>query len=299
MNVTIRLAQAADAPAMLAVSRAAFAARRPADPPPAALGDTLADYERSLEAGWGVVAESEGRIVGSLLIAPDGDLVTLRRVSVRPEAAGNGVARDMVGGAAFLAADAGFARIELACRPEFPELAAWWREHGFEHLRDDAGLLILGRDLPVALDIPTADDMRALGRRIAALLKPGDVIIATGDLGAGKTTLTQGLGEGLGVEGPVTSPTFVISRIHRSSSDGPDLVHVDAYRMGGVGELADIDLDATLSTSVTLVEWGEGIAEWLSEDRLEIIIDRGDVRHVTITGVGPRWAGALEPLRKP
>ena len=97
------------------------------------------------------------------------------------------------------------------------------------------------------------------------------------------------------------SPTFVLSRIHPSAGAGPSLVHVDAYRMTDAGELADIDLDATLPEAVTLVEWGEGLAEWLSEDRLEIDIDRqagDDARYVTLTGVGPRWAGALEPLRR-
>ena len=159
----------------------------------------------------------------------------------------------------------------------------------------------MGRDLPVILDVPTADDMQSLGRRLAGLLRGGDLIVATGDLGAGKTTLTQGIGAGLGVGGPITSPTFVLSRVHPSLADGPDLVHVDAYRLGDSSELADIDLDETLARSVTIVEWGTGLAEWLSDSRLEIDIVRGqagDTRTVYLTGVGHRWAGALDDLRE-
>ncbi|MDO5094009.1 MAG: tRNA (adenosine(37)-N6)-threonylcarbamoyltransferase complex ATPase subunit type 1 TsaE [Propionibacteriaceae bacterium] len=296
----VRLATAADAPEMLRVAQAAFSARRAVEPPPEALSDTLADVQRALESGWGVCAFAGNSLVGSLLIARDGESATLRRVSVLPEAAGHGVARAIVTGAVALAADAGLRRVQLLCRREFPELAAWWREHGFEVVAETEAGLILGRDLPVVLTVATADDMRRLGTTLAGLLRVGDLIIASGDLGAGKTTLTQGIGEGLGVAGPVISPTFVISRIHPSLGEGPDLVHVDAYRMGDAGELADIDLDTTLERAVTLIEWGQGLAEWLSDERLEIDIDREageDHRRVTLTGLGPRWAGALEHLR--
>ncbi|BCR80554.1 tRNA (adenosine(37)-N6)-threonylcarbamoyltransferase complex ATPase subunit type 1 TsaE [Arachnia rubra] len=300
-TLQVRLATAADAPGMLRVSQTAFSARRPAGPPPAALSDSLADVERALAKGWGVCAFDGGRMVGSLLVARDGETATLRRVCVLPDAAGRGVAKAMVGGAVSLAVDAGLRRVELLCRPEFPELAKWWSEHGFTLVRQNTDGLVLGRDLPVGITVPTPGAMQALGVELAGLLRAGDVIIATGGLGAGKTTLAQGIGEGLRVEGPVISPTFVLSRIHPSAGAGPSLVHVDAYRMTDAGELADIDLDATLPEAVTLVEWGEGLAEWLSEDRLEIDIDRqagDDARYVTLTGVGPRWAGALEPLRR-
>ncbi|WP_435110825.1 tRNA (adenosine(37)-N6)-threonylcarbamoyltransferase complex ATPase subunit type 1 TsaE [Nocardiopsis synnemataformans] len=143
----------------------------------------------------------------------------------------------------------------------------------------------------------TDDAMRTLGRDLAALARPGDLLILSGPLGAGKTTLTQGLGEGLGVRGSVTSPTFVISRIHPSLTGGPDLVHVDAYRLGGPDEIDDIDLDMTLPDSVTVVEWGEGVAEGLSDDRLEIRIQRhpDDTRSVHLRAVGARWTGADLP----
>lgn len=147
----------------------------------------------------------------------------------------------------------------------------------------------------------TDDAMRALGRDLAALARPGDLLILSGPLGAGKTTLTQGLGAGLGVRGSVTSPTFVISRVHPSLVGGPALVHVDAYRLGGPDEIDDIDLDMTLPDSVTVVEWGEGVAEELSEDRLEIRIERhhDDTRTVRLRAVGDRWARADLPRGGP
>lgn len=139
--------------------------------------------------------------------------------------------------------------------------------------------------------LPTAEDTRAWGERLGAVLRAGDLVVLTGDLGAGKTTLTQGIAEGLGVRGPVTSPTFVIARVHPSLVGGPALVHVDAYRLGGLAELDDLDLDTSLEDSVTIVEWGHGLAEGLSEDRLEITLRGDDERLATISARGPRWDG--------
>lgn len=121
---------------------------------------------------------------------------------------------------------------------------------------------------PVRLTVRTPDAMRELGRRLARLLRPGDLVLLTGQLGAGKTTLARGLGEGLNVRGAVTSPTFVIARVHPPLGAGPALVHVDAYRLsGGLDEMEDLDLDVSLPESVVVVEWGEGRMEGLSEDR--------------------------------
>lgn len=151
--------------------------------------------------------------------------------------------------------------------------------------------------LPSETRIATAAEMRDLGERLAALLRAGDLVILTGPLGAGKTTLVQGIGAGLGVRGPVTSPTFVIARVHPvESGPGPALVHADAYRLGSVGEVDDLDLDMDAADAVTVVEWGSGLAEGLAEDRLEISIEpgmAGDVRTVRINGHGARWHGAL------
>jgi len=141
----------------------------------------------------------------------------------------------------------------------------------------------------------TADQTRALATRLAGLLRAGDLLVLSGDLGAGKTTFTQGLGAALQVRGDVTSPTFVISRVHPSLTGGPALVHVDAYRLHGALELDDLDLDASLDEAVTVVEWGTGVAEDLADDRLEVEILRAhgdtddETRTLRLTPVGARW----------
>ncbi|WP_353707815.1 tRNA (adenosine(37)-N6)-threonylcarbamoyltransferase complex ATPase subunit type 1 TsaE [Cellulosimicrobium sp. ES-005] len=155
--------------------------------------------------------------------------------------------------------------------------------------------------------LPDAEATRAFGRALAGVLRAGDLVILTGDLGAGKTTLTQGIGAGLGVRGQVASPTFIVAREHPSLVGGPALVHVDAYRLGSLDEVDALDLDSSLEESVTVVEWGSGLVEALAGDRLEIVLERprGDAtggtsddedapeagaRRVTVRGVGPRWA---------
>jgi len=121
-------------------------------------------------------------------------------------------------------------------------------------------------------EIETPDDMQALGEQIGGLLRPGDVVVLTGPLGAGKTTLTRGIAAGLGVRGPVQSPTFVIARTHPSLVGGAPLVHVDAYRLGSALELDDLDID--VDGSVVVVEWGRGMAESLRESWWEIELER-------------------------
>ena len=183
------------------------------------------------------------------------------------------------------------------------------------HTGMSPGVHTTDADLPADTTVPTAAGMRALGARLAALLRPGDLVLLAGPLGAGKTTLVQGLGEALRVRGHVTSPTFVIARVHPSLSGGPNLVHVDAYRLGSLAEMDDLDLD--LAGAVTVVEWGEGLAEGLSADRLEITIGfapRGtgggtgipdeagagtpgegdEPRRVRIRRIGPRWGAAQD-----
>ena len=161
-------------------------------------------------------------------------------------------------------------------------------------------------------DLPDAAATHALGAALAAVLRAGDLVILTGDLGAGKTTLTQGLGAALGVRGQVASPTFIVAREHPplpgsttpDGAPGPALVHVDAYRLGDLSELDALDLDSSLDESVTVVEWGRGLAEALTDERLEIdlVRPRGGVgddladdpeagtRHAVLRGVGARWA---------
>jgi tRNA threonylcarbamoyladenosine biosynthesis protein TsaE len=142
----------------------------------------------------------------------------------------------------------------------------------------------------------TVDDTRALGRALAARLVAGDLVLLTGPLGAGKTAFAQGIGAGLGVAGDVTSPTFVIARIHRGGR--LPLVHVDAYRLGGRLELDDLDLDADVEDSVTVVEWGEGLAEQLADAHLEVRIERlaDDTRVLDLVPRGGAWADRLAGL---
>jgi tRNA threonylcarbamoyladenosine biosynthesis protein TsaE len=163
------------------------------------------------------------------------------------------------------------------------------------------------------LVIPDTDAMEAFGRELARELTAGDLLVLTGPLGAGKTTLTRGIGEGLGVRGAVQSPTFVLARTHPSLVGGAPLVHVDAYRLGSAAELEDLDLD--FARSVVVVEWGSGLLDGVSESWLDLVIERrtgGDgeadasdeasgpladadldadePRTITVTGHGPRWA---------
>jgi tRNA threonylcarbamoyladenosine biosynthesis protein TsaE len=147
------------------------------------------------------------------------------------------------------------------------------------------------------MNIATPDEMRALGRAIADVVRAGDLVLLTGRLGAGKTTLTQGLVAALGGNGPVVSPTFVIARAYRGGR--LPVLHVDAYRIGSIAEIDDLDLDASTRESVTVVEWGHGLVEGLVEDYLEVRIDRpigGEMdaeiepRTVQVIGVGARWA---------
>jgi tRNA threonylcarbamoyladenosine biosynthesis protein TsaE len=150
----------------------------------------------------------------------------------------------------------------------------------------------------IRLAVPSADAMRLLGARIGRTCVGGDVVILNGDLGAGKTTLTQGIATGLGIDDAVTSPTFVIARVHQHQAAGPDLVHVDAYRLGSVHELDDLDIDADLERSVVVVEWGTGIAERLSATRIEVSIERPrlegeETRMVTVRADGDRLDQAL------
>ncbi|MEW1979552.1 tRNA (adenosine(37)-N6)-threonylcarbamoyltransferase complex ATPase subunit type 1 TsaE [Citricoccus sp. NPDC079358] len=209
--------------------------------------------------------------------------------------------------------------------------------------------------LRIEVELDGAEATQTWAARLASALRAGDVLILTGELGAGKTTFTQGLGAGLGVREGIISPTFVISRIHPSvvgrsegadgsggvdgsrgtGGEGPDLVHVDAYRLGSAGELSDLDLDATVDRSVTVVEWGRGVAEslagwpddpdasWLDIELIRatgsgepgdagkradaeagtIITDFSDedgtgadeTRTAVVLGYGPRWAGAELP----
>lgn len=151
-----------------------------------------------------------------------------------------------------------------------------------------------------SLTLPTAASTHEFGRdRLAPLLEPGDLIIASGPLGVGKTALVQGIGAGLQVEGRVLSPTFVIARVHRGGRI--PLVHVDAYRLGSMAEIEDLDLDTDLAGSVTVVEWGQGLVEQLSEEHLLIELSwasdetaDAESRTATLIPYGPGWQARLD-----
>ena len=150
----------------------------------------------------------------------------------------------------------------------------------------------MGREL-AKLVISDSDAMHQLGLKLASKLQAGDIVVLTGPLGAGKTTLSRGIGEGLHAVGTVSSPTFVIARTHRLENTDTALVHVDAYRLGSPAELDDLDID--FANSITLVEWGRGFTDGISSSWLEIEIERdhtgaSEERRVLITGSGPRWA---------
>ena len=163
---------------------------------------------------------------------------------------------------------------------------------GAAHLPDH-----VAQDNPVtiSLTLPTVEHTLALGRAIGERLRAGDLVILTGSLGAGKTALTKGIGAGMGVVGTVMSPTFVIARVH--AGDVP-LVHVDAYRLAGTVELDDLDLDTDLGRSAVVVEWGEGVAEQLTDQRLIVALQRlaDDTRIARLTPIGADWVERLRGM---
>jgi tRNA threonylcarbamoyladenosine biosynthesis protein TsaE len=302
-DLVVSVATPADAPGMVEVIHAAFGARPTLDPPSTAVDETPATIRAQLAAGGGIYATVDGEPAGSILLHPvagSPGLVSWHRVCVHPAFQRHGIATAMVDAALDYAAELGYGTVELFAREEITELIAFWQHRGFAVERTAPNGVILTRSLPVVIDVPTAEQMQDLGVRLADLLRPGDLIIASGDLGAGKTTLTQGIGRGLDSEGAVISPTFVLSRIHASRSERPTLVHVDAYRLSSAEELDDLDLDATVADAVTVVEWGAGLAEELADHRLEIDIRRSahpaggeehpDSRLVLIKPVGERWS---------
>ena len=160
-----------------------------------------------------------------------------------------------------------------------------------------------------------ADQTRDLGADLGRLLRAGDLVMLSGGLGAGKTTLTQGIGVGMGVRGRVASPTFIVARVHPSLRGGPDLIHADAYRITDLGDLETLDLDSSLDEAVTVVEWGEGKTEAMSPERLVINVRRAEggqacrdghvidleymddgMRSIVLHAHGSRWNGILDGL---
>ena len=163
-----------------------------------------------------------------------------------------------------------------------------------------------------AVETSDADQTRALGEDLGRVLVAGDLVMLSGGLGAGKTTLTQGIGVGMGVRGRVASPTFIVARVHPNLGGGPDLIHADAYRITDLNDLETLDLDSSLDEAVTVVEWGDGKTEAMSEERLAIEVRRAsggqaqhdiDLEHmddgrrrIVLRAHGHRWDGVLEDI---
>jgi tRNA threonylcarbamoyladenosine biosynthesis protein TsaE len=304
VTVDVRRVGPEEAATLLAVVRPAFEARPPLDPPAATLTETVESMTALLGKHGGLLATLDGEPVGGLVLDPVGSTMYLRRFGVLPGLQGHGIAGRLIATAVEEAR--GYDDLTVVARTELPRTVAFWERRGFREIRRNEPNVELRRPLDTFLfDVPDAETMRELGRALGGQLRAGDLVVLTGELGAGKTTFTQGLGAGLDVRGDVTSPTFVIARVHPPLGSGPALVHVDAYRLGGIDELDDLDLDASLDEAVTVVEWGEGIAEGLAESRLEVRIIRAlahadehvdlDPRRVLMTPVGPRWYGLQLP----
>lgn len=275
MSVVVRRVGPESAAVVHHVVHEAFSARPPLDPPADALLETEESLRTALAMQGGFVALSDGEPVGALLLAPVGSVLFLRRFGVLPAAQGTGVARALIDAAVEAAHSLGAYSLRVLAREELPRTIGFWEGNGFSRrVGQPSPYLELELPLVTTYDVPDADAMRELGAHLAEELRGGDLVVLSGELGAGKTTFTQGVGAGLQVRGDVTSPTFVIARVHPSLVSGPALVHVDAYRLGGIDELDDLDLDASLEESVTVVEWGTGVAEGLADSRLEVRIER-------------------------
>lgn len=299
------MADALHAPLVHQVIQAAFGDRPLLDPPSDQLAETQESVAAALaEHGGLLVFDDDDQPVGALLFDACDELLGLRRVGVIPTARRMGVAHLLAKRAAEIAAERDCLGLRLQARAELPATVRFWTNHGYHQVGRTGPCLEMLRLLPIHVELPDRAATINLGERIAQLLRHGDVVILAGDLGAGKTTLTQGIGAGLGVRGPITSPTYVISRVHPSLRQGPALVHVDAYRLHDGADLDSLDLDTAQAEVVTVVEWGQGVAENLAEDYLLIQLDDltpttaavlGDdelaasPRRATITAVGQRW----------
>ena len=285
MSAVVRRVGAEAAAEVLAVVQSAFGARPPLDPPADALGEDETSIARLLARRGGFLDTVDDAPAGCVVLDPTPDGMVLRRFGVVPTAQGTGVATALVEAA--VDAAAGRDAVKVVAREELPETVSFWERHDFVVTARHSPYVELALWLGTSFDCPDADTMRRLGERVGRSLVAGDLVVLTGELGAGKTTFTQGIGTGLDVRGGVTSPTFVIARVHPSLVGGPDLVHVDAYRLGGLDELDDLDLDASLDSAVTVVEWGAGIAEGLAESHLEVVIERA-VGHAPDNELDPR-----------
>jgi tRNA threonylcarbamoyladenosine biosynthesis protein TsaE len=271
---------------------AAFAGQDTLTPPSGSLSEPPETIAADFAASGGLLLREEGgQLLATCRVRRLGSAWVIRRCAVEPSYRRRGLGQRLVHEAHMWAADEGAVRTHVGVRDALLGSRAFWESLGYRPLVRHGGFWTeLAR--PLSLRLTGPEQTRALGERLAAELRAGDLVVLNGPLGAGKTALTQGIGAGLGVRGAVTSPTFVLARVH----PGPlPLVHVDAYRLrdaGGRLELDDLDLDASLTDSVTVVEWGEGLVEGLAESRLDVELIRAaeDERLALVTPIGPRWS---------
>lgn len=274
------------------LTRRAFAGQEQLTPPSGALSESAETVAADFATDGGLLLYDDGgRLVGTCRVRRLGLAWVIRRCAVEPSIRRQGLGRQLLEEAHAWAAEEGAVRTHVGVRDALVGSRAFWQSQGYDVLATHGGFWTeLARALPLRL--ADADQTHELGRRLAGDLRPGDLVVLSGPLGAGKTALTQGIGAGLGVRGQVTSPTFVLARVHPGA---PPLVHVDAYRLldaGGRLELDDLDLDASLDSSVTVVEWGEGLVEGLTESHLAVRLGRpdDDTRTAAISPVGRRWS---------
>lgn len=269
-----------------------FAGQEALSPPSGALSEDAATVAGDFtEEGGLLLRDDSGRLVATCRVRRRGLAWVVRRCAVEPSYRRSGLGRELVGAAESWAAQEGAVTTHVGVRDALTGSRAFWERLGYLPMLSHGGFWTeLVR--PLSQVLRGVDATHAFGRRLAGHLRAADLLVLSGPLGAGKTALTQGIGAGLGVRGAVTSPTFVLARVH----PGPlPLVHVDAYRLQGGGgrlELDDLDLDASLPDSVTVVEWGEGLAEDLAEDRLSIHLERPteDERTLRVLPSGRRWS---------
>jgi tRNA threonylcarbamoyladenosine biosynthesis protein TsaE len=301
MTLELRPATVDDASAVHRLTQAAFAEHADLVPPSTVLAESVADVAGNLAAHPALLALDEGVPVGALRTRPDDDFPQrirwVTRVSVSPTYRRRGLGSILLTRAARDAASEGIAALRADVRESVPGYRPLYANLGWDVVATRPAWLVYG--LPLARSVPTAAAMQEFGARLGALLEPGDLVLLAGPLGAGKTVMAQGIARGLEVPDRITSPTFVLAREH----DGGRLpfVHVDAYRLGSLAELDDLDLDTPGPDAVTVVEWGAGIAEGLAEGHLLVTIDRSDDpaderRQVTFRGVGPRWTSRQQQL---
>jgi tRNA threonylcarbamoyladenosine biosynthesis protein TsaE len=295
VTVELRAAMVEDAADVHAVTQAAYAAGPPLDPPSGAFDETVDSVAGDLARDGGAIALLDGVVVAALRYRREPGWTTLRRVGVVPALWRHGIGARLVAFAHAEVARAGGTALSVGVRHGRPASRLFWASLGYAEVEQLDHWDRLERLAPHVVTVPTADDMRALGARLATQLRRGDVVLCTGPLGAGKTTFAQGLAIGLGVREPVTSPTFVLAREHHGMVP---FVHVDAYRLGPMADpLAEVDaldLDSTVDSAVTLVEWGEGLVEHLAGNHVDVriaLVDDSDDRTVLIDALGPRFAG--------